>query len=475
MFLNNFLILILIIKFFQISNSVDINCQFHIDEYDTIGQIYSCTVQINLGIKSQNISIDEIHGTHQNDMNNNKVLGFTAKDKNLQYLPVNLSEMFKNLIALRIRLGRLKEIHKSDFEKLLKLKYLNLDLNDIEVLEENLFENNKMLEIIWFEGNQIKSIDSEVFNNLPNLKDLDLSGNICISDRLSNRHEILSFIKKVKNQCFNSDQKIKDLKQNIENFQIENSELKSQNRKLKESLEKLNTEIHELREKNVKNDISALKNEIRIKTQEMLEKSKEFNNRIAKEVQKSSKLQEEIQKMDKKLQQTLNESEYFQEQFKNLTSEKSKLTQEILNLTMSLQSRKQIEIFYQDQLKQLEQENSKIFEELSGVTKDKKKLQTDNHALANKLSLLTQMTSSMSMINETNEDLRDKNAMLVSRVNDSESAYGIILFIFVPIVAFVTLINLVVALKFYRKRNEIKCEHKNENGLLQMKKIDDLY
>jgi hypothetical protein len=144
------------------SQAVDIQCNYDTDDYDTVGFVYTCTVQVNVGIKSQNVEIERIFGSHKSGMNNDDVLGLTAREKGMQFIPVNLAEKFKNLVALRVRLGRLKEVHRADFERWPGLRYLNMDLNDIEVLEEDLFSGNEMLEVIWFEGNRIKSVDGGV-------------------------------------------------------------------------------------------------------------------------------------------------------------------------------------------------------------------------------------------------------------------------------------------------------------------------
>lgn len=120
----------------------------------------------------------------------------------MNFFPTNLSEKFKNLIAIRIRSCQLKEIHQNDLKPFINLIYLNLDINPIEILEEGLFDFNLHLEVIWFENNKIRSIGQTTFDKLNVLRDLDLSENKCVSRRVSTKIGMKSFLDSLKNSCF---------------------------------------------------------------------------------------------------------------------------------------------------------------------------------------------------------------------------------------------------------------------------------
>jgi Leucine-rich repeat (LRR) protein len=49
----------------------------------------------------------------------------------------------------------------------------------IESIDENVFEDNKRIEKIFLNSNKIKSIPSETFKNLKNLRNLEIKENIC--------------------------------------------------------------------------------------------------------------------------------------------------------------------------------------------------------------------------------------------------------------------------------------------------------
>jgi len=77
-----------------------------------------------------------------------------------------------------------------------------LSSNDVEILEENLFEFNPLLREISFMYNKISHIDPNVFDKLTILKSLFLQYNTCIDmNASSNQTEVQNVIKTVKTQC----------------------------------------------------------------------------------------------------------------------------------------------------------------------------------------------------------------------------------------------------------------------------------
>lgn len=122
---------------------VDIQCEYDYFEYIYgIDELYACFVENYLEIFSPDVKINEINGSHMSGKSNNQIIGLTIENKKIEYFPSNLGEKFNNLIALRIKNGRLKEIHQDDIKMFTNLKYLNLDENDIEALDEQHWKNN---------------------------------------------------------------------------------------------------------------------------------------------------------------------------------------------------------------------------------------------------------------------------------------------------------------------------------------------
>lgn len=103
---------------------------------------------------------------------------------------------------INIQHGRIKEIHQADLMPHTKLEYLAFWENDIEVIEDGLFDFNPELVYIYFERNKIFQIHPKAFDNVPKMTYLDLQTNLCIDMYAKNNSAALAeVIKEVKAQC----------------------------------------------------------------------------------------------------------------------------------------------------------------------------------------------------------------------------------------------------------------------------------
>ena len=85
-------------------------------------------------------------------------------------------------------------------------KLINLDLsnNDIEALDDGLFDFNLNLEVILFFGNKIFYIGSTVFSIATKLSYLNLENINCTSKKAETIEAVKLFIKEIKNTCYQS-------------------------------------------------------------------------------------------------------------------------------------------------------------------------------------------------------------------------------------------------------------------------------
>jgi Leucine-rich repeat (LRR) protein len=122
------------------------------------------------------------------------------------HLPPNLVEEFPKLTDLSIRwsevlivknnlFGRqfswikelylgennIKMIEDEAFQHLPNLEEISLYDNEIKSLGAKVFENNSKLKVIWLHDNKINMISPETFRNLNQLKSVDFEGNECFS------------------------------------------------------------------------------------------------------------------------------------------------------------------------------------------------------------------------------------------------------------------------------------------------------
>ncbi|CAG9804839.1 unnamed protein product [Chironomus riparius] len=303
--------LLLIIMTICDVDAIDINCDFKDEIYFGIPVQYSCIVENSLNITNKCFEIKSIQGPHEDNKNISSVTGLSIIEKKIQYIPSNLGEKFNNLIAIRIKGGKLKEIHKSDLKQFVKIKYLNLDRNDIKALEEGLFEFNPELILVWFENNNIKSIGETTFKNLNKLKDLDLNGNHCFSQRFES-HMVIN-LTLIKEACYIATEKDIQLK-------LFESQLETLRNKLKQNQNEFLNNITtnqktiltlQSEQQTSQRELQTFKKKYENKLQASETLQVELTHKIEINIAKISKLQVKLQASEKhqeELQEMLNNS-----------------------------------------------------------------------------------------------------------------------------------------------------------------------
>jgi chaperonin cofactor prefoldin len=199
------LILLLFVPF---ASSFVIDCEFKIGNWAVINNIYGCEPKINPTITDRDIVMTSATGNHHNgSMNHASVKGFRILNSShtISYMFRGLINVFPNLIAIMISSCHMKEIRQTDLQPYSKLKNLDLDSNDIETLERNLFKNNPQLEAIFLQHNKIKQVHPNVFDQLSELQYLYMNYNSCVTENGSTRTDALKLITKIKDQCDNYD------------------------------------------------------------------------------------------------------------------------------------------------------------------------------------------------------------------------------------------------------------------------------
>ena len=192
------------LPFLGSSGSVTIECEYLKDtSWQAVGSVYYCDVQNELKIFSpKSAIIDGAVGSHKGGRNNDDVLGFWSWNKNIKLFPRELDKVFKNLKAITIRNGVIREIHQRDLKPFSHLEYLDLTDNDIEIIEEGLFNYNPDLAVIWISSNKIHQIHSNVFDNLNKLIHLYLDDNNCIDMNAENDSSaVREVIKIIQQNC----------------------------------------------------------------------------------------------------------------------------------------------------------------------------------------------------------------------------------------------------------------------------------
>ncbi|KAG5671995.1 hypothetical protein PVAND_002159 [Polypedilum vanderplanki] len=151
----------------------------------------------NAKVASQNIDDHDgviYKGYHIDDKTNNDVTGLYYKNCDFIKFPQKVTKTFPSLKFFGIHSSNLSIITKNDLRDLTNLKDIRFYYTQLVFLPKDLFESMKFLEIIVFEGNQLKHIEPKLFAELPNLKHIEFSQNSILNFRYSilngQKHEL---------------------------------------------------------------------------------------------------------------------------------------------------------------------------------------------------------------------------------------------------------------------------------------------
>jgi Leucine-rich repeat (LRR) protein len=150
-------------------DAVDLQCH--------IGFGSICTVH-NINITSRQ-TVTSING--QSNFNGSSCTSIDILYQVANFIPERLGRFFPNVESLEIHDSKLKAVEKKDLQQFPKLRELSLDLNKIELLPGDLFEENPDLEVFSIKSNQISHVGHNLVQPLNKLREVHLNRNKCIS------------------------------------------------------------------------------------------------------------------------------------------------------------------------------------------------------------------------------------------------------------------------------------------------------
>ncbi|XP_070509069.1 uncharacterized protein [Chironomus tepperi] len=203
---------LIIIALSDSSLSVNIDCEFVLNDYIVYGSTYYCNVWTIPELQDA-AQITSAKGIHKGTRSNDDVIGFHAKRKTMKFFPQNLLKVFKNLQRININGCKLEEVHQSDLKAHPNLTHFYLTENLIEVVEEGLFDYNPNL--IWVGINEAKliHIDAHVFDHLTGLKSFWFTNVPCIKKTIDgSREKVEAAIYIAKAYCVNNEFTALDMK-----------------------------------------------------------------------------------------------------------------------------------------------------------------------------------------------------------------------------------------------------------------------
>lgn len=156
------------------SEATRIDCIFK--SYGVDG--YNCQVQ-KLHIDQPATDITDVSGNHLKGKTNDDVQVFYIPSSNcIQFLPTNVSQVFKHIEKYEVAEGRVVSISENDFRDFAFLRTLEIRKNPLSMILDGTFRSLSRLETLILSDNRIRRLESRTLEKLSSLKKLFLTGNL---------------------------------------------------------------------------------------------------------------------------------------------------------------------------------------------------------------------------------------------------------------------------------------------------------
>ena len=162
---------VIFISIIVLTETLDLECAFELF-YDD----YKCS-PVNYAFDGTNQMIKNVIGDHEIDKTNNEVNVFSLSEENIKVLPSGLNKQFPNLEVVSVVSCSLDAISEYTFQGLLKLRKIDLFINNIKILPQRAFDDLHDLEDLQLGQNQIEHLKPDIFDKLASLKIISLNSN----------------------------------------------------------------------------------------------------------------------------------------------------------------------------------------------------------------------------------------------------------------------------------------------------------
>ena len=240
--------------------SFDLKCKVEKNTWDFVGPVEYCKAQ-TVSITSRNEEVTSVDGR----TDSTSLTGLWFNNQTVNYLPKGIDKFFPNLKALVVSSAQLKSLTQVDLKSLTQLVFVNFVGNDVESLDGDLFEFSPKIKFLGLSSNKLKYVGDNFLSNLKDLQASYFGKNPCIDFRANSSSEIPALVQKLKMQCnlsvlINENEQLKkeiaDLKnktnQQLNELNSTNSELiatKAENTRQANSIKQLNATILEFKAK----------------------------------------------------------------------------------------------------------------------------------------------------------------------------------------------------------------------------------
>lgn len=106
-----------------------------------------------------------------------KVSILYIRDRIVKYMPIGMEKFFPHIKTILVFAVKLKAIVQSDLKPFAELETIYIWKNDVEILEDNVFEFNKDLQKVDMSFNKISELNQNIFKPLTKLVEVNFESN----------------------------------------------------------------------------------------------------------------------------------------------------------------------------------------------------------------------------------------------------------------------------------------------------------
>lgn len=165
-----------------ISNAVEFDCRYDALQWPIVNSQYACYALV--GKVRDGDVVTNVCGKHQGSNKNADVrIFFMSDDKIFNRIPRGLETYYSNLVGLKWFNGLLLSVTANDLKPFPNLRVLSLQGNQIFSIDADLFKYSKNLEYINIGYNSLEHVGQDAFGSLSLLKELNILETYCINMR----------------------------------------------------------------------------------------------------------------------------------------------------------------------------------------------------------------------------------------------------------------------------------------------------
>lgn len=175
--------------------TMGLNCRYGGRVFARLGSLYTCQADV-VGNASNFQTIDFVNGNHvpPNSFHNVRFLRIDRPSRTFGRLPANLQGRFPSLIALQATGCGLHGNLGRELSGFPNLQAVDLSRNLFQWVSNDWFESNLRLRWIDLRMNEIQNVEWLAFTRHSQLEYLDFGGNFCTGLSAHNHNEVVRLL-----------------------------------------------------------------------------------------------------------------------------------------------------------------------------------------------------------------------------------------------------------------------------------------